>query len=583
MGTVDGQLPGSAGGGARGGATGAAGAEVKEPGRAAFACNAAAKPPVDRLKKLTGTQYRNTLTDLVTFALGGDAAAAAQVIAEAPALAELPKDARASVAADLHGSFRRLDQTLQQPQVDATYDVGLQIGAALTAGARLGKVVGACATDGNAANDDACVTDFIKRFGARALRRPLGAEEVTFYRGVYAVTKIDAGGFAATIAALLGAPQFFYLVESGGAPVAGKPGVYTLSAYELASRLSYQFWDTMPDEALWRAAADGSLLTDATWAAEVDRLLASPRARQTIAAFYADWLKLGDVKPLDVLKTDPLFKAFAGADLPKPTLHQSMIDEVAGLVDHYTWGTQGTLRDLLTSDLSFARTAEVASLYGVSAWDGKAPPPTLRGSRPGLLTRAAFLASPSGNTRPIMKGVFVRTTILCDEIPPPPADAGVNTPLPTSDLTTRQVVEGLTEGAGSSCASCHATLINALGFATEGYDALGRVRTKQRLYDATGRVKSELPIDTRSVPRVFPDDDRPSSGPADLARLIVDSGKADACFARQYFRFTFARWENDAADGCALEQLRAAARGGSLASVLRTIALSPQFRQRRFE
>jgi hypothetical protein len=125
-------------------------------------------------------------------------------------------------------------------------------------------------------------------------------------------------------------------------------------------------------------------------------------------------------------------------------------------------------------------------------------------------------------------------------------------------------------------------MINGLGYATENFDALGRVRTAQPLFGADGSVVGMAPVDTRSVPRVVSGDDTPSGGAADLMRIIAASGKAQACFARNYVRFTFARWD-DPGDGCVLEKLRTAAgTGGSLAAMLEEVALSPDFQQRRF-
>jgi hypothetical protein len=200
-----------------------------------------------------------------------------------------------------------------------------------------------------------------------------------------------------------------------------------------------------------------------------------------------------------------------------------------------------------------------------------------------MLTRAAFLATGSPTTRPVMKGVFVRETILCDVIPPPPNNANANPPELSPTLSTRQVVEALTEAKGTACAACHVNFINPIGFATENFDALGRLRAEQRLFTDQGVEAGKATIDTRSVPQIVPGDPAESKGAADLMRLITASGKAHACFAQQYFRFTFGRWEQTAADGCTLERLRQqAGRGGSLQAVFKEAALTPAFQQRRF-
>jgi hypothetical protein len=166
------------------------------------------------------SQYRNTLTDFVAFA-SGSASEAAAVLAELSGpLGRLPADRREPTSEDLHGSYRRLDQSLQQLHVDSFYDLGVATGSALTTPARLGSVVGTCATDQDASNDAACVTEAIGRLGARALRRPLDADEVAFYESVYGANKApNPAAFADVLGVLLNAPQMLYFVEHGATEV----------------------------------------------------------------------------------------------------------------------------------------------------------------------------------------------------------------------------------------------------------------------------------------------------------------------------------------------------------------------------
>lgn len=278
------------------------------------------------------------------------------------------------------------------------------------------------------------------------------------------------------------------------------------------------------------------------------------------------------------------FKAFAG-DLPVTNmLRQNMIDDAVEMFQYFTWEKNGVVNDLLTSELSFARTSDLAKVYGVDVWSGEGEPPSLpAGERPGFLTRAAFLSTGIANTRPIMKGVYIRTSVLCDEIPPPPPGAG-NTPVDTSRSTTREAVEAITEQENSGCAGCHKTLINGLGFATENFDSLGRHRTQEVMFGDDGQERLRRDISTRAIPRVFDTDEREVSGPAELMTRIAESGKFEACLARNYFRHTFARWEDleNGSDGCALERLRATLEtGGSLKEMMRTLALSSEFKTRK--
>jgi hypothetical protein len=507
----------------------------------------------------------------------------------------VPQNSVAFAAAFPDGGWLRADQDIQFSRVQAFYNIGVQMGQALTLPARLGKVVGSCATDTDSSNDATCLTAFIQNFGARALRRPVTAADVSFYSGVYGTdTKADPAAYADVITALLSSPELLYFVEHGDAAVANAPGVYTLTAFELASRLSYQVWDAAPDAELLAAAADGSLLTPAVYQKQVDRLYADSRAQAALHRFFADYLEVEssggprgtgglNYHKLSLRNSDPLFKAYAGSDLPSDSLGQELADDATAMLDYYTWTAPGTIHDLLTSELSFAQTADVAKLYGVAAWDGKSSPPSFPdGQRPGLFTRALFLAA-GADTSPILKGIYLRRYVLCDTIgPPPPAAANAMVPITTTQ-TTRQATETLTGVA--PCNGCHTTYINPLGFATENFDGLGRYRTEQTLYAADGTVAATLPVDTAVTPYVGMSDGKTTaSGPAELMSEIDASNKPGACLARNYFRYTYGRFEDLNADGCALENIRQTLdSGGHLVDLWKAVVQTPSFKQRTFQ
>jgi hypothetical protein len=588
-GTSDGSVPGDAGPGVGpGGGASGSGDDGESPpgvGPTAFSCDDAAEPASTRFRRLTERQYDNTLADLLRWGLGDDALADQVRQALETSRARLPEDVRKASAEDLHGSYRRLDQDVAQGHVDAWFELAVNAGRELSAPARLRALAGECAVDGDGGDEAACVDDFLRSFGARALRRPLDAAERELHAAFYGDLGVeDSAGWADVIAGVLSAPQFLYLIEHGDAAVSDRDQVFALSAFELASRLSYHFWQTLPDEELWQAAEDRSLLEPDVLAAQVERLMADPRTRVTLAELFAEILQLDSVPELDAQRADPVFVAFAGSDLPGPELRQHAVDEALDMLAYFTWTAPAGVEALLTSELSFARGEDLARLYGVAPWDGGSAPPALpAGTRPGLLTRAWFLASGSANTRPIERGVFVRRQLLCDELPPPPANVNALLPEPRTDMTTRQSLEALTEQPGTACAGCHATAINPLGFAFEGFDALGRARTEQRLFEHDGREVGALQVDTTSVPRVTADDASTSTGPVDLARLMLHSGKVEACLARHYFRFAFGRREDLTADGCALEQLRARlVESGRIRDMLAEVASLPELGRRRF-
>jgi hypothetical protein len=355
-------------------------------------------------------------------------------------------------------------------------------------------------------------------------------------------------------------------------------------------------WDTLPDAELWAAAQDGSILKPTVYQKEVDRLFADPRAKATLNRFFKDYFQAeslggqhgtGGLNYYDLAAPATLatarFQAFAGSDLPTPSLYPDMLEDALGMVDYLTWSTAGTIHDLLTSSSSFAQTSDVASLYGLKPWDGKSTPPTFPANqRPGLFTRALFVSA-GLDTSPILKGVYLRRYLLCDSLGTPPA-AAANKSVPiTTDETTRQATTALT--SGSPCNSCHTNWINPLGFATEDFDGLGRYRTQQALYDATGKLAAKLPVDTEVTPYVMMTDGTTSAtGPAALMKLVEESDKPAACIARNYFRYTFARFEDLDLDACALESTRqAVANGGRLIDMWKAIVETPAFQQRTFQ
>jgi hypothetical protein len=174
--------------------------------------------------------------------------------------------------------------------------------------------------------------------------------------------------------------------------------------------------------------------------------------------------------------------------------------------------------------------------------------------------------------------------VLCDTIPPPPPGANAKPPELGPNMTTRESVEALTEMTGTTCAGCHQLLINPLGFATEGFDALGRFRTAQRLFDATGKETGTKAVNTSTVPQVLINDRTAISTPAELMSLMLTSGKVEACLSRSFFRFTYGRWETPAADGCALEDARKAlTNGGNITDLVTAMVKAASFKRRTFQ
>jgi hypothetical protein len=537
-----------------------------------FACTDA-EPSVTVLPRLSREQYIESLRALADSVLLPSESEAVMVALD-PSLVQLPQDS--------HADHARLDQAVTQAHVDGAYGIALAFASQLTATPeRLVALVGPCATTG--VDHLGCLEDFVRTFGRHVHRRPLTDAEVAFYRDevFQPATGLDPAAVRDVVTVMLLSPWFLYQVENEGTPVDGREDLFALSPHELAQRLAFHLWNGPPDAQLMEAADSGALATDAGYQAEVDRLLADPRARASLDRFFAEWLDFDDLAPLAALADAPQYQAFLDGFVPTPELRERVIEDSLDLVRHIVWEENGTLDDLFLSELAFAKTTDVASLYGgIPLWqEGAAPAPLPPGERAGLLTRPAMLASGSHLTHSTLRGRDVRRRVLCDELPAPPANAMDNLPELDPELGERARMDALT-GSGS-CAACHAQM-NPIGYTLEGYDALGRLRSQELVFDAQGAVLAELPLDTSAAVAITADDTALVDGGIALSEQVVASGKPHACFARHYFRFTFARKEDDAIDGCMLEGARSALReSGSVADVLRAFVMSPAFRQRR--
>jgi hypothetical protein len=347
----------------------------------------------------------------------------------------------------------------------------------------------------------------------------------------------------------------------------------------------------MPDDALLSAAADGSIAGDAGFATQLDRVFADARTKQTLWQFWNEWFHLETFTGFSSER--PAFVALAAGEnlgLAGHDHYGDMVQEIRDLTELYTWTRpQGTLGELLTSDLSVTRSADLAHLYGLPAWTGSGDYPRFSTGAPraGILQRAALLVSSLEQTNPFHRGAFVRRSILCDPLPQPDPNTlppgSLDPPPVTTTQTTRQRYAMKIAG-NNLCLSCH-TQFADLGYILESFDALGRFRSSEKVFDEqTGRQLADLPIDTTGVARVQPTDATLVAGPVDLNARIVASGKVDACLSGNYFRYALRRQPGtDSHDACLQQQLATdlGKPDVGIAQVFKRLALDASFRQRK--
>jgi hypothetical protein len=384
--------------------------------------------------------------------------------------------------------------------------------------ARRNALVGC--TPSLAAGDD-CTRTFLARFGRRAFRRPLEDGEATRY----ATLARDAGsalgdpwrGVEIAVATFLQSPAFVHRVDLGvrdGALVRYTP-------YEIASRLAFFLWDQGPDDPLLDAAARGDLANKEGIAKTAAAMLEDPRARVGVRRLFTDWL---DLDGLGALTKDTTLFPKATA-----TLGPAMREEIERVAEGFVF--EGIdLRRLYDGRRTFVD-AELAALYGLDTRPKTFSPVELPadGGRAGVLGFGGILAlhAKPNKTFPTGRGKFVRESLLCQTVPPPPPDVNTNLPPPApgEKRTMREILAR--HRADPTCAGCHA-LLDPIGLALESFDAIGAFRT-----DDDG-----LPIDPSCDL-----DGRTFADAKALGRLLADDPRTMRCAVRQLFRIAVGHLE----------------------------------------
>lgn len=487
-------------------------ADLTEGGEDA-ACRAI-EPGASPIRRMNRREYNNTVRDL----LADDTRPATSFPAEEEAL-----------------GFNNNADALVVTQLLAEQYLNAAEALAETAMKDLPKLLGGC--DPGKDGEDACAAAFIERFGREAYRRPLTADEAGDLLAVYkdARGQFDfATGIRLTLTAMLQTSHFLYRVEFG-APVADDPKLLKIAPYELASRLSYFLWGTMPDGALLAAADDGKLESAEDVANQARRMLADPRARDVVRDFHGQWLQLAHVEELE-----KDLDAFPDFD---PELRPLLRAEAEAFLDHVIWDGQGDLDTMYLAPYTFLN-GPLAAFYGLEGPTGdkfeKFELPADRGS--GFLTQGGLLSvlAKANQTSPIHRGKFVRERLLCQAVPPPPDNVDITPPEVDPNLPTRERFKQ--HSVDPACTGCH-SMMDPVGFGFEHFDGIGRWRdTEAGLpIDATGEIIGSTTKGT-------------FDGVSELAALLIESPEVERCMTVQWFRYAYGRVEAEA-DTCTVDDL----------------------------
>lgn len=420
---------------------------------------------------------------------------------------------------------------------------------------------------------DACARQIIGAFGMKIYRRPLEVAEVDRAMKVYDadVTRNKNGteAIGQALRAMLSAANFLYRIEYDADPKSTAP--HPISGYEIASRLSYLHWSSMPDDALFDAAKAGQLQDPAALETTVDRLIADGKSRAFVESFAGQWLSVRKLSGHTV--TDQVFPTWT------PALTEAMAAE------SYLWFQEfltkdRSLNDWFSADFNFVNDT-LAQHYGMPS-PGKGAElvkvEVTTDQRVGFLGLASFLTQTSfpSRTAPTLRGAWVLSELLCSPPAPPPGDVPKleesakpeDAMKPTGSENVRERLEK--HRAAPACRACHNSL-DPLGLGLERFDGIGRYREAYPNGDAIAS-NGVMPDGTAF------------SGPQELGAIVGKDPRFSACAASKLYTYALGR-EIETYDAATVANLKTkwATRGLTFRNLMKEIVLSNAFRTRHGE
>lgn len=490
---------------------------AREPGVLSPAPAAEYEAPPVFMQRLTQAQYRNVARDI----LGDDVLV--------PGSNALEPDSKSGRLVAVSNALTTISTRGVEQYEAAAYLLAEQ---AMGEEARRASLM---TCEPTATVDDECAREFIESVGRRLWRRALTQEEVA----PLVVVASDAAqvhedfykGLEYPLAALFQSPSFLFRVELGEDDPE-RAGERRFTSVEMASRLSFLLWNSVPDEALLSAGESGELVTDEGVAAQVQRMLEDPRARRGVRAFFTDMFGLDD---LDDMNKDPTLYSEYSPEVGAMAREETLLG-----IENLVFERYGDYRSLMNTRRTFVN-RKLASIYDVRSPVREGYGEVVVGEnslRRGLLGQVSFLA---GQSHPVgssatLRGKFVRQVLMCGVVPPPPSNVDTSIPEPSGEAKTlrERVAEHL---ENPSCANCH-LIMDPIGLAMENFDALGQFRTRDNgeLIDASGDLDGVLFDDPRG-----------------LADALYDNPEVVRCLVETLFQYATAR-ERRTED---IEQLRA--------------------------
>ena len=532
--------PGSGGTGAATGMGGSAGSGGMPDVGTIFTNPPAFAPAPGLLRRLTRNQFRNAVKDVFAYDVNVN---------------DLDADSfTANFASIGAGTVVTSDRGVEQ------YSTAIEnaVSAVFADATKRAQFIG-CTPTGQ--SNDTCVRGFIQKLGLRAWRRPLETAELDRFVALAAsasttLASPTEGARWATVA-LFTSPSFLYRPEIG---TASANGALRLSGNEIASRLSFLIWNSLPDQMLMDQATSGMLGTADGIRTAATRMLNAPGGRESVGGFAEEYMRLDRIA---TQAKDPALFPDYGANL-----QTAMVRDIRDTWASLAFDDQASFYDLFTTTKVVVN-ADLARLYGIDAtgltstvFQTKSLP--AGGTRSGVLSKAGLLSEfanqQSGS--PTLRGKFIRESLMCLTIPPPPP--GVNTAVvdqPTNvPMTRRQKLE--VHMTNDGCAACH-KYMDPLGFPLENFDAIGKYRT----------TDNGLPVD--------PSGSFDGVAVADANGLGVAASQSVTvaqCLVRKYYAYAVGHEERDV-DGSVLNTLATAfkASGFKMRDLILAVATNDAF------
>jgi hypothetical protein len=416
-------------------------------------------------------------------------------------------------------------QTVSADLVSGYSDVAAAIANRAVQASSLAKLAPCAASATSAASQDSCAQTFINSWVPKAYRRPLATGEadalLALQKSVTSGNTFNSG-IAAVIEAVLQSPDFLYRPEFG-APDAKQPSLRRPTGDEMATRLSYLFWGSPPDDSLRMAATNGELVTSEGILKSAKRLLDADKARGVVKFFFDSLLPITTLT--DQTRDPSKYPSFS------PQMGDYMRTETEKFLDNQIFVENGSWPSVFTANYTFVN-EPLAKFYGMSGVTGTAfqKVPLDPAQRRGLLTQAAIMTGTTvtNSTNPVLRGTFVLNKLMCLDISlpsDPETLALVAVPVDVTGATARDRYTA--HSKQTLCQGCH-RMIDPVGFALENYDAVGQYRTTENnvTIDASGQIPRATGIVTGAV---------------QLAQQLADSELVQQCFAEHWVEYGYGR------------------------------------------